>query len=327
MPKISVIMPVYNSEKYLREAMDSILNQTFPDFEFIILDDGSTDSSPAIVAGYDDPRIRFYQNERNMGVAATLNRGLDLATGEYIARMDGDDISLPRRFEIQAAYMDAHPKVVVLATDVQVFGASTQSWPTSKTHEKLKVDLLFNCCLAHPTVMLRNKVIQSNNIRYDLNYDKMEDYELWFRMIDCWSFACLDAILYQYRIHSAQVTRNYGEEYIKKYCELKMRILRKLDITESNDVNVFVNFCMGISAKNQIEKEELWRILFQICRKNNEIKYFDRKYLVHCICGVAIGMCEGKKERRNLLKKYCNYYLCYLGFPGGVLRFIREWFR
>ena len=99
MPKVSVIMPVYNAEKYIGEAIESILDQTYTDFEFIIIDDGSSDGTVAAVKGYDDRRIRFYQNEHNMGVAATLNRGLDLATGEYIARMDSDDMSLPERFE------------------------------------------------------------------------------------------------------------------------------------------------------------------------------------------------------------------------------------
>ena len=116
-------MPAYNAEKYINEAIDSILAQTFTDFEFIIIDDGSTDSTCAIVESYSDSRIRFFKNEHNLGVAATLNRGLDLARGEYIARMDADDISLPTRFEKQAAYMDSHPDVVVCGTGVECFGA------------------------------------------------------------------------------------------------------------------------------------------------------------------------------------------------------------
>lgn len=113
MPKISVIMPAYNAERYIREAIDSILRQTWSDFELIIIDDGSTDSTAAIIAEYTDNRIRFCPNAQNMGVAATLNRGLELACGAYIARMDADDISLPERFAKQAAYLDAHPDVTV----------------------------------------------------------------------------------------------------------------------------------------------------------------------------------------------------------------------
>ena len=105
MPKVSVVMPAYNAEKYIREAIDSVLAQTFTDFEFIILDDGSTDATAAIIQSYEDDRIRFCPNERNMGVAATLNRALKLAQGEYIARMDADDVSYKNRLEMQLDFI------------------------------------------------------------------------------------------------------------------------------------------------------------------------------------------------------------------------------
>ena len=128
-PKISVVMPAYNAENYIREAIDSILAQTFRDFEFLIIDDGSTDHTVEIIRSYSDSRIRLYQNERNMGVAATLNRGLDLARGEYIARMDADDISLPERFAKQAAYMDAHPDVAVCGSNIILFSEGAPERP------------------------------------------------------------------------------------------------------------------------------------------------------------------------------------------------------
>lgn len=112
-PKISVIMPAYNAEQYISEAIESILNQTYSNFEFIIIDDGSTDRTVEMVQSYSDPRIRFVQNEHNLGVAATLNRGLKLATGEYIARMDADDIALRERFGKQVSFLDMHPEIAV----------------------------------------------------------------------------------------------------------------------------------------------------------------------------------------------------------------------
>ena len=121
MPKVSVVMPAYNAEAYIGAAMESILSQSFGDFEFLILNDCSTDGTEAIIQSYDDPRIVYIKNEKNMGVAATLNKGLAAAQGEYIARMDADDFSLPQRFEKQVAYLDAHPEVVVLGTQVQFF--------------------------------------------------------------------------------------------------------------------------------------------------------------------------------------------------------------
>ena len=119
MPKITVLMPVYNGEKYLRESVDSILNQTFTDFELLIINDGSTDSSMEILNSYSDSRIRIVTNEVNLRLIKTLNKGIDLATGEYIARMDCDDIADPKRLEIQLQYMEKHPDVAVCGTGVK----------------------------------------------------------------------------------------------------------------------------------------------------------------------------------------------------------------
>lgn len=114
-------MPAYNAEKYLREAIDSILAQTFTDFELIIINDGSTDFTKDIILSYTDQRIRYIENEQNSGICVTLNKGLDAARGRYIARMDSDDISLPRRLEVQVQYMDSHPEIGVAGTDIEIF--------------------------------------------------------------------------------------------------------------------------------------------------------------------------------------------------------------
>ena len=204
MPKISVIMPAYNAEKYIKEAIDSILAQTFSDFEFIILDDGSTDGTAEIVRSYSDKRIRFVQNEHNLGIANTLNRGLDLAQGEYIARMDADDISLPERFEKQVSFMDKHPKTAVCATAIQCFGARNEQRIFSESASDLNIDLLFGCCFAHPSVMMRASDIGNG---YDPAFDKMEDYELWCRVAKNHDLASLPEILLKYRIHPGQVTQ------------------------------------------------------------------------------------------------------------------------
>jgi len=120
-PVISVLLPIYNGAPYLVEAIDSVLNQTWKDFELIVINDGSTDDSAAIVHGYDDPRIRYYEHE-NIGLAATLNRGIDLAVGEFIARQDQDDISKPERFARQIVYLTAHPECVLIGTWAEIWG-------------------------------------------------------------------------------------------------------------------------------------------------------------------------------------------------------------
>ena len=145
MPKISVIMPAYNAEQYISEAIESILGQTFADFEFIIIDDGSSDSTSGIIASYKDSRIRYFRNEKNLGIVGALNRGLALAAGEYIARMDADDISLPERFQTQCAYMEKHPDVGVCGTAIKVFGKNMEEYDRffSTNKADLKAELLF----------------------------------------------------------------------------------------------------------------------------------------------------------------------------------------
>src|SRR5947209_7771425 len=157
-PRLSVVMPVYNAASVVREAIESILNQTFSDFEFIIVDDGSTDDSGKILreyAGRDD-RIRLYTQE-NHGLVASLNRYCRLANGRYIARMDADDISLPRRFEKQFHFLEAHPEVGILGTwiqDIDENGAPRTAWPVPTDPAVIQWFLMFGNCIAHPSVMV-----------------------------------------------------------------------------------------------------------------------------------------------------------------------------
>lgn len=325
MPKISVVMPVYNAEKYLREAMDSILNQTYTDFEFIILDDGSKDTSPDIVRSYSDPRIRFYQNEHNMGVAATLNRGLDLATGEYIARMDSDDISLPERFEKQVTYLDAHPEIAVLATDVQTFGAKNFYSPTSKKNEELRVDLIFNCCLCHPTVMMRGSLVQQEQFFYDPAFNKMEDYELWVRISEQHQLACLDQILFKYRVHPQQVTQNSSTEISEQYRSLKLRILAPLGITDANNgFEAFNRYCFGNRALTALEKDQLADFLLEVLQANQKLHVYDENLLKQSIRNIIYANLNTSKDRRKFLRQYSNLFED--GISGRVLQ-MKFWLR
>ena len=138
-PKITVLMPVYNGEKYLKESIESILKQTFRDFEFLIINDTSTDESEKIIRSFKDSRIKLIKNEKNIGLTKSLNKGLDLAKGEYMARMDADDISLPKRLEIQVAFMDKNPKIGVIGAWAKVIGESNKKYiKTYSNFEKIE---------------------------------------------------------------------------------------------------------------------------------------------------------------------------------------------
>lgn len=247
MPKVSVLMPAYNAEKYIADAMESILNQTFQDFELIVLNDCSRDGTEGIILSYDDPRIVYVKNPENMGVAGTLNRGLELAKGEYIARMDADDISLPDRLEKQVQYLDEHPKVAVLGTNVELFdenGVISTGW-SSTDPAQMKVDLLFSCGLAHPSVMMRRNVIQELG-GYDLAFEGLEDYQLWCRVAKHYDVTTLPDLLFRYRVHSAQVTQNPSPEYLNRLQALRHWQLEQLGICPDEEKHgSWYRYCQG----------------------------------------------------------------------------------
>ncbi|MBR0342978.1 MAG: glycosyltransferase family 2 protein [Oscillospiraceae bacterium] len=230
---VSVVMPVYNGEAFLHEAIDSILCQNYCDYEFIIIDDGSNDGTEQIIRSYTDKRIIYLRNDVNLGVALSLNRGIDQSKGKYIARMDADDKARPERLGIQVEYMECHPKIDVLATSSKSFNRSGVLFEghTSTDEEVLKLDNLFSCGLCHPTVMMRKETLDRLHLRYDDTFDKVEDYELWSRMI---SLGCMiksiDIILLDHRLHENQVTTVYSHDMIEKLDRIHKRTLDSIGI-------------------------------------------------------------------------------------------------
>lgn len=207
MPAISVLFPTYNTrEEYLREAIESVLNQTFRDFEFIIVDDCSPDANvERVVKSYDDPRIRYYRNEKNLGISETRNRLIDLAAGEYLAVMDHDDVSLPERFEKEAAYLDAHPDVGVLGTAHMEIPSGKVVVPP-RTNDEIEERLMFDCPMIHPSVMMRKSVLAETGVRYDKEFFPTEDYNLYLHLIGKTKFANLPQVLFKYRKHRTNTT-------------------------------------------------------------------------------------------------------------------------
>ena len=198
-------MPVYNTKsQYLREAIDSILNQTFSDFEFIIINDGSTDPTvETTITSYIDPRIKYFK-QKNIGLIGTLNRGLDLAKGEFIARMDSDDISLPTRFAEQLDFFEKNPDISILGTWFEVFQGTED---VCKHSTKVGLwELSIDNQLGHPTVMWRCADLEKYGLRYDPDYKAAEDYEFWSRAVRYVKIANLDKILLKYRKHNECVS-------------------------------------------------------------------------------------------------------------------------
>lgn len=224
-PRVSVLMPAYNAEKYIGAAIESILNQTFTDFELIIVNDGSTDNTTNIIHEYEqhDNRIRFINNRINSGLVAVLNQGLDLCRGEYIARMDSDDIARKNRLELQVKYMDAHPGTGLLGGAYQMFG--TKSALITLPCDVKILDLLKQCCVAHPTVMMRTSVLRKYQLYYDPEYQHAEDYELWSRMIRYTEIQNLPDILLDYRWHGENISAKKSDIQLNNSRKIQQNIL------------------------------------------------------------------------------------------------------
>jgi glycosyltransferase involved in cell wall biosynthesis len=216
-------MPIFNGEKYLSEAIKSILNQTFADFEFLIMNDGSWDQSVNIIKSFSDPRIRLIYNERNLGLIHTLNRGIEQSHSQYIARMDCDDISMPERIYKQVSLMDQHPEVGICGTWIEYFMGLQDVIRLPVSDGEIKAHLPILCPLAHPTVMFRTSVIKSNGLYYSHDYPHAEDYELWFRASRITSFANIPEVLLKYRIHPGQICQTFPAEQQATIARIKAR--------------------------------------------------------------------------------------------------------
>ena len=199
LPLVSVVMPVHNAAKYLREAAESILKQTYTRLEFIIVDDGSTDESVSIIRSLNDPRIFLHSYKEKQGISKALNKGFELAKGELIARMDADDISLDNRLEQQVNYMMANPGVGILGTQIIAIGSKARSLPV--THKDITWHLFNACPFLHPSVMFRKSVVLDHRLFYDPLYDGAEDLELWVRAAQVTRLANLDKAYVKYRYH------------------------------------------------------------------------------------------------------------------------------
>lgn len=174
-------MPVYNGEEYLQETVNSILNQTYTDFDFLIINDGSTDRTLELLKRMEDTRLKVVENTENMGIVKTLNRGLEMISGEYIIRMDADDIARPRRIEKQVKFMDQHPNIAASSGSAVVTrnGKAINRLTMPRGPKKVRTELLFKSPLIHPASIIRNDVIKTHGITYRQELKAMEDYGFW----------------------------------------------------------------------------------------------------------------------------------------------------
>lgn len=226
---ISVIMSVYNEEDYIADAIDSILEQTYDNFEFIIIDDCSKDNTSSIIRTFKDNRIRFIQNTENLGLTRNLNKAIDMAKGTFIARMDSDDISLPDRFEKQLGYLYDHPEISLVSCQTETFGDKNLIENVISDPDILKATMLIRPVLAHPGFMFRREIID-NGFRYDETFRQAQDYDFAARLTRTRNIAIVTPVLLRYRAHKNQVSSKSENSQFGNADRVRKMLLNELGI-------------------------------------------------------------------------------------------------
>lgn len=296
MPKVSVVMPVFNAESYINEAIDSILSQTYSDFEFIIINDCSTDLSYNIIKSYEDKRIKIINNEKNLGVCTSLNKALRECKGEFIARMDSDDVAYCDRLEKQVNFLENNKQIVVLGTSVEFIGQ--KKGIKVFDNKNLEIQSLFNNFIVHPTVMMRSEFFKSNNLYYSEKFSTLEDYELWDRVLEKkGKFYILEEPLLKYRVHKNQITQSYSKKYFEQIYALKSRQLKRIGVNSKYfDFEVFFNYCNGSLCLDKNSIKQTLHCLECLIDANSKFKFYDVNSFTKYVT----------KLKNNLLS-FCTY--------------------
>lgn len=295
-PAISVIMSVYNSEKYLVEAIDSIINQTFTDFEFIIINDASTDGSLRLIKMYTDPRIVLVENELNLGLTKSLNQGLRIAKGKYIARMDADDISLPKRLETQFRFMEQNPDIGLCGSWIECFGKEKKTfvWKFPQKHNEITACLFFIVVFAHPTMIIRNGI---QELIYNEEFQVAQDYELWHRLLKIMKGANLPDVLLRYRLVDTSTGALQSEKQRDNVVKVKRRMLTDLGVINSEqDDEVFSDLLVNEWPNDKTLFASAIHRFEAVIKGNQQLKSFDEKLFSREVGKFSFQKCTSLKS-------------------------------
>lgn len=274
MPRVSFIVPLYNRADLVVETLDSIARQTYKDFEVVIVDDCSKDNSCEIVEDYPDKRIKLIRNEQNLGVARTLNRAIEAASGEYLARMDSDDLCTPDRLERQVQLLDERKEVGIVFSLAKSFGEGRPIvWRTQTDPEVMRASFIITHDIAHPTAMMRRESLDAFGLRYRED-SATEDYDLWTRAIEHFAIATIPRVLLLVRLHNTRITKTRKDILNADSNFIRERELKKFGVPYSEEE--FRIHCKRGNAFG-LDKDELvifrnW--LDKILDYNQEVKYY-----------------------------------------------------
>ena len=276
-PLVTVLMPVYNAAEFLREAIESILQQSFTHFEFIIINDGSTDNSEQIILSFSDPRISYIKNETNLKLIATLNKGFELAKGKYIARMDADDVSLVNRLGKQVQFMEANPDTVMAGSWFESIGGVSKVVKYESDLNLIRFKMLYQTQFCHPTVIIRKSVVEQLDVLFYPVYLHAEDYDLFSRIAYKYQVSNIPEVLLQYRVHAANVSVLYKNIQVDNSLKIIVSNFKAIGVDVSKeDAALFIklvyqNYHDVISGIGAIEG--LLLKIIAISKQNTLIKH------------------------------------------------------
>ena len=271
-------MSIHNESQYLTRSIESILDQTYGNFEFIIVDDGSTDLSKNIVLSFKDKRIQLLINKSRQGLSRSLNKAIDKSNGIYIARMDGDDISEPNRFEIQLEIMERNLDVAVCGTWIRsLSGDIISEWKPPIDSNRIKSYLVFENAISHPTAMIRKKCLAEKNIKYPVEFGYAQDYALWVSLSKYYPLANIDKKLLTYRLNTNGNTEKYNRFQRKYVNNIRLSQLEELGILPSNkEFSLFCDFCDWRFKSNKEFIVKIEKFLCRMIDKNNRVEYCNK---------------------------------------------------
>lgn len=314
-PVVSVVLPSYNSARYIANAIESVINQTYPFWELIVINEfGSSDDTAKIVGKYmaSDGRIRLYQNDKKLGLAESLNRGIHLARGRYIARMDADDSSYVDRFKKQVCYLDRHQDIAVCGTWQKHYGKREWIHTPPEDAEKCMSILLFDCNLCHSTVMMRKDVLESNNLFYKKD-SVVEDFELWSRVIEYGKIANVPEVLGKYFESDDNITFSKMEQINKESAEIVKNSLKHyLGVTVNNEELPFLMeykypLAELSGIKKLYKKRVLKRLIHKIYLANIEKNMFGDNIMKHVLHYLWIRETTGEIGFNSEIEDYKHF--------------------
>lgn len=308
MDLISVVLPVYNGEKYLFDAIKSILTQSFKNFELIVINDGSTDESYQIAKGFEeaDSRVKIISRE-NKGLVKSLNEGISCSVGKYIVRMDADDISFPNRLQTLYEYMEKNLDVSVCGSSVLVFGDNIKdyAWRLKAGNEKIKSKLLFSTTLVHPSVIIRSAFIKENKLFYNEKYKNIEDYKMWVDVLDAGLIHNIGDVLLKYRYHDQSVTRiadleKFGQRY-ELTKDIFTQLLTKLGLNNTEEENK-IHYILGDNIRiinNDIDFNAVFSYGVKLILANKKVGFIESNMLKQSIAKRIISAFYLKVRNKN----------------------------